>query len=80
MACGMPVVCFEDSGGTPSMLDAGGGAVVPFGDVDGMATLVQEWTSDPKSCRDLGERARQIVQERYSMDHYVKWLLARGLS
>ena len=80
MACGMPVACFQDSGGTPSMLDAGGGTVVPFGDVNAMAATVHEWTSDVSRCRSIGQQAREIVRDRYSMERYVRWLLDQGLA
>ena len=62
------------------MLDSGGGAVVPFGDVHAMAKLVKDWTSDKTLRAGLGEEARKIVKTRYSMDRYVEWLLAQGLT
>ncbi|MEE2906873.1 MAG: glycosyltransferase [Planctomycetota bacterium] len=80
MACGMPVACFEGSGGTPSMLNEGGGAVIPFGDVQAMADMVVQWTSDTDLRHKTGAQARAIVKERYSMDRYVRWLLEQGLT
>ena len=79
MACGLPVACFDHSGGTPSMLADGGGAVVPFGDVNAMADAVIEWTRDADLRRRTGDTARSVVTERYDMGRYVDWLLSLGL-
>ena len=79
MACGLPVACFDASGGTPSMLADGGGAVVPFGDIQAMADTVIEWTRNDDLRRRTGEAGREIVRDRYAMDRYVDWLLKLGL-
>ena len=79
MACGLPVACFDNSGGTPSMIEDGGGAVVPFGDIQALADVVGRWIGDDGLRRDTGQIARGIVQDRYSMSRYVEWLIQIGL-
>lgn len=79
MACELPIVCFDNSGGTPSMLDEGGGSIVPFGDIQGMADVVKSWTSDETLRRQISHEARSIVKDRYSMSAYVDWLIETGL-
>jgi glycosyltransferase involved in cell wall biosynthesis len=79
MACGMPVACFDGSGGSPSMLRDGGGEVIPFGDVQGMADAVITWLDDEETRARIGLEAKRIVEERYDQNQYVKWLMELGL-
>ena len=79
MACGMPVACFDGSGGSPSMLGDGGGAIIPFGDVQGMADVVIKWLDDPEERVSIGHEGKRIVRDKYSQDGYVKWLMELGL-
>ncbi len=79
MACGLPIACFDNSGGTPSMLQDGGGAIVPFGDVESLAGIVEKWTSNDDARHQTGKVARDVVKNSYSMSRYVDWLLQTGL-
>ncbi|MBG84581.1 MAG: hypothetical protein CMJ40_08550 [Phycisphaerae bacterium] len=79
MACGLPIACFENSGGTPSMIEDGGGTTVPFGDVHALAKVVVEWTGNNELREKTGQIARTVVKDRYSMSRYVDWLLQTGL-
>lgn len=79
MACGLPVACFDNSGGTPSMIEDGGGSVIPFGDVQALADVVIQWTTNEGLRKETGRIGRDIVAERYSMARYVEWLLQTGL-
>ena len=61
------------------MIEDGGGAVVPFGDIQALADVVGRWIGDDGLRRDTGQIARGIVQDRYSMSRYVEWLIQIGL-
>ena len=79
MACGLPIGCFKNSGGTPSMIESGGGTTVPFGDVQALAEVVGQWTDNDELRQEIGQIARTVVKDRYSMSRYVDWLLQTGL-
>ncbi len=79
MACGLPIGCFKNSGGTPSMIENGGGTTVPFGDVQALADVIGQWTENDELRREIGQIAKSVVKDRYSMSRYVNWLLQTGL-
>jgi glycosyltransferase involved in cell wall biosynthesis len=58
---GVPVVA-SATGGIPSLIDDGvNGALVPPGDVDGLATAIDRLAASPALRRSLGEQARARV-------------------
>ena len=61
-AAGVPVVCFQRSGGAEEFLAKGGGTAVPYLDVEAMAQAAVRYVSEPH----LRERdscvARQLVR------------------
>lgn len=66
--CGVPTVCFDRVGGAPEFVEQDAGRVVPFLDVDAMAAAVAELLLDPDLRRRLGDRARQKVEERFTVE------------
>jgi glycosyltransferase involved in cell wall biosynthesis len=79
MACGLPVVSFESSGGASIMLADGGGVVVPFGDIEGMADIVLWWVIGDEDRIEAGAAGRHSVATHYRMSTYVAGLHNMGL-
>jgi len=61
-AAGIPVVCFEGSGGATDVVRAGGGLMVPYLDVDAMSAAVSELFDDPDRSATLGRAGRDYVE------------------
>ena len=69
MASGLPIVAC-DAPGVSDILENGedsGGILVPCEDVDALARGLGRLVDDPELSRELGRRARQRVEERYSL-------------
>ncbi len=61
-----PIICFENSGGIPELIERQGGAVIPYLDIQAFANQIQEWASDRNGASTIGEGAYQEVQ-RYDV-------------
>jgi len=67
MASGVPVVA-SALPGVEEVLGGGTGLLVPPGDVDALAGSLRSILVDPDLKRDLGQRARVRVRERYGLE------------
>ena len=45
---GVPIICFEKSGGSPEIIDDSSGFVVPYGDTQEMSSIILEVKKSPK--------------------------------
>jgi glycosyltransferase involved in cell wall biosynthesis len=71
MAAAVPGVCFA-VGGVPDVITGPGvGAVVPAGDVDGLAARIRDLLIDDAARTAMGARARAHVVERFSLDRLL---------
>ena len=66
MAHGKPVVAVEGQGIAPIVREAGAGLLVPPKDVSATAAAIQRLLGNPRERREMGERGRQAVRERFS--------------
>lgn len=69
MACGLPVVATEVPG-IPDILELGeesGGIRVPCENIDELAYALERLLGDPDLRRQLGQRAKQRVEEKFSL-------------
>jgi len=58
-ALGKPVVCFEQSGGTPEWISKGAGVTVAYGDVEAMARAILKLRNQPaRECKFATEGPR----------------------
>jgi LmbE family N-acetylglucosaminyl deacetylase/glycosyltransferase involved in cell wall biosynthesis len=64
---GQPIVCFENAGGTPELVEDNAGAVVPYLDIEAMAAAVTRLVDDAELRTRLGEAARRKVLERHDV-------------
>lgn len=62
---GIPIVCFEQAGGTPELVEDDAGIVVPYLDVEQMAEAIKQLVEDNALRKRLGKRAHQKVEEHY---------------
>lgn len=67
MAIGLPVVA-SDIEGNVDVLSRGGGILFPSGDSGGLAEAIDRLLSDPDLRMTLGDDARRVVREHYSID------------
>jgi glycosyltransferase involved in cell wall biosynthesis len=71
LAAGVPVVA-TDAGGTSTVVDDGEtGALLPVGDVAGLARALNELRSDPERRSELGRRGAERMRERFSVSRMV---------
>jgi len=66
--CGLPTVCFERAGGAPEFVEDDAGLVVPYLDIEAMATAVVGLAKDADLRRRMGTRARAKVDERFTAE------------
>lgn len=65
-ACGVPIVCFEGSGGGPEFAGRGCGLTAPYGDVAALAACIMKiWGSEAR--QRYGEKALYEVEENFSL-------------
>jgi L-malate glycosyltransferase len=62
MACGLPVVCFDEGGQTDFLEDGVTGRLVRVGDVDGLVSACRELSADRESRGRFGRNALSRVQ------------------
>jgi glycosyltransferase involved in cell wall biosynthesis len=73
---GLPVLCFEGSGGGSEFVGDDAGLVVPYLDVGSMAKAVVSLGSDPDRRRVMGENARAKTHSKFSLTSQAPKLLA----
>jgi L-malate glycosyltransferase len=62
MACGLPVICFDEGGQTDFLEDGVTGRLVAVGNVDGLVSACRELAADRESLIRFGENALSRVQ------------------
>jgi glycosyltransferase involved in cell wall biosynthesis len=75
MAAGLPVIS-TPLAGIPEMVENGAnGELVPERDPAALALAIEKLLDDPERARRLGERGRQIAQEKFSIEASARLLL-----
>jgi glycosyltransferase involved in cell wall biosynthesis len=75
MALRVPVVATRLAG-IPEMVEEGGsGLLFRAGDGQGLRQAIETLIGDPSRRRSMGERGREIVQERFDVRHNAEVLL-----
>ncbi len=62
-ALGKPIICFQNAGGMPEFLEKGGGMIVPYADVEGMASAIICLKQKAVLRNKLGAEAKNQVKE-----------------
>lgn len=74
MLCGLPVVAFDVGGIREWLTDGENGFLVPWNDVRNFAVRIDQLLRDKALARDLGERGRRSVIERFEATRQVETL------
>lgn len=61
----IPIVCFDNAGGTPELVEQDAGFVVPYLDIDEMADKITFLYQHPDIRKQMGIAAAKKVKERY---------------
>jgi glycosyltransferase involved in cell wall biosynthesis len=72
---GLPIVCFEDTGGIPELLKTGNATalgVVPHLDVNAAAAVIVKLADDDALRQRLGSATQQLGRRTFDMDRYVE--------
>ena len=72
---GLPIICFDKSGGMPEFIRTGPGVVVPFEDADAMAEEILSLLSDDQRRIALGMKARERLLESHTSEIAVPAIL-----
>ncbi|MCF2517941.1 glycosyltransferase family 4 protein [Dyadobacter sp. CY351] len=67
----IPVVCFEDAGGAPELIESDAGFVVPYMDISAASEAIIQLALDPSLRETLGRVGRKKVLERHNTDKSV---------
>jgi glycosyltransferase involved in cell wall biosynthesis len=73
----VPVLGFDQSGGTTELLAKGGGRIVPYGDINSMAESIVEYYNFPELRKRDGEHLSEIVKLNYDLDVVCNSILNR---
>lgn len=60
-AFGVPFICFEQSGGMPTLANRGTGFTVPYLNTKAMAKLINQLANSPQQLQQKGQQLKQIV-------------------
>jgi glycosyltransferase involved in cell wall biosynthesis len=74
--CGLPIICFADSGGAPDFVRDDAGFVVPYEDVGAMAEKIVTLMRDEPLRSRLGRNARQRVLAHATPDRVCPRILS----
>jgi glycosyltransferase involved in cell wall biosynthesis len=76
MACGTPVVATQ-CGGYPELIENGvSGFLVPVNDSEALASRIAELLARPELRERIGSNARQLVEERFSVERILPKMVA----
>ncbi|WP_221390639.1 glycosyltransferase family 4 protein [Dyadobacter sp. NIV53] len=67
----IPVVCFENAGGAPELIESDAGFVVPYMDINAASDAIIQLVLDPELRDRLGVKGRKKVLERHNTDKSV---------
>lgn len=71
MACNLPVLCFENTGGASEAIGTEAGIVLPYEDIDAAADAILTLVSDNSRRHSMGAHGRQRVASQYRFADYV---------
>ena len=67
-ARGVPIVCFDKSGGAPELVESDAGIIVPYLDVQAMARACVDLMLDREMLRRFGNQAKWKVENLYLLE------------
>jgi len=76
MACGIPVIAFDQSGGAPEALENNCGEIIPYLDVDKVISSIIKLLKDSVHYDLIVSNACNKVNEKYNFEKYISELLS----
>lgn len=76
MACGKPVIAFDDTSLPEVIFNPEGGISVPMGDTTALLSALERLRDHPDEREKLGLRARVLAEHHYDIKHHVDKLVA----
>ena len=70
MACGLPVIITEHTGGKDIITDGKEGFIIPIRDVNALKEKILYLYDNPKICKQMGDRAREKIESSCTWDQY----------
>lgn len=70
MACGLPIITFQNSGGAVEAVAGGGGMTVPYADYAQTAELIRMLSIQPELASSMKDKSRERVHSRYRFVDY----------
>jgi glycosyltransferase involved in cell wall biosynthesis len=67
MASGLPVVCTRCGGPETAVIEGETGYLTPVGDANALADAMQQLLQNPSTRQQMGQRGRQVAEERFSL-------------
>jgi glycosyltransferase involved in cell wall biosynthesis len=74
MACGLPVVAWNIRGCRDLVIDGETGFLVPFGDLDGMCSRLDQLARNEAKRRNMGAAGRERVMSEFSLDRVLEMM------
>lgn len=74
-ACGLPIICFDNSGGAPYFVETDAGLTIPYEDTNAMANGIIELLESEQKRKMFGRRAQEKVINGYDIDQNAPRLL-----
>jgi glycosyltransferase involved in cell wall biosynthesis len=71
MAAGVPVIATRSEGAREIIDEGQTGQLVPIGDAAALANAMEQMLSDPEERARLGENARRVARDRFSLERMV---------
>lgn len=70
MACGIPVICSDNTGGKLAVREGIDGFIVPTRDVEALKEKIAYLYQHPDVCKEMGRQTRQRVKDNFTLNHY----------
>lgn len=68
---GKPVLCFNGSGATDEIVEAGGGTMVTMESIEEMSLAIVQYSKNPNLLAQHSQRIENIISETYSKQHIL---------
>jgi glycosyltransferase involved in cell wall biosynthesis len=75
MSSGLPAIACRNTGADDCILSGTNGLLLSGSSVDGLADAIQ-WSYEHRDeSAEMGRRARNTIEERFTLEHYVERLI-----
>jgi glycosyltransferase involved in cell wall biosynthesis len=78
MAMGRAIITTDAPGCRETVINGENGFLVPTHSVDALVTAMQKFVDDPTLVRTMGQRSREIAEEKYDV-HKVNAVMLREM-